>query len=101
MSDGDQFWGELVRTLREEQMLSQRQLAKLAKVNRSTLRRIEDGTARGAIGTIERLLNLMGYEIEAYARESLLERMRRTAAAESDPVQRSKIAAQTLLAMTP
>ena len=50
------FWGNLVVSLRDEQGISQRQLASRAKVNRSTLRRIEEGTARGDIDIMERLL---------------------------------------------
>jgi transcriptional regulator with XRE-family HTH domain len=80
------FWGGLIRDLRTERGLSQRQLAFLAQVNRSTLRRIEDGTARGDIDLIERLLRVSGYELEAMHRD---EQRKRLAA---DPVLRSRLA---------
>lgn len=63
------FWGALIRQLRFEMRLSQRQLAVSARVNRSTLRRIEEGTARGDIHLIEALLEVLGYELEALHRE--------------------------------
>jgi transcriptional regulator with XRE-family HTH domain len=62
----DNFWGGLVKEIREEMELSQRELASLAKVNRSTLRRLEDGQARGDIDVIEDILAVMGYEIDAF-----------------------------------
>jgi transcriptional regulator with XRE-family HTH domain len=93
---GKNFWGEQIRTLRDEIGISQRQLAKLAKVNRSTLRRIEAGEARGDIEVIERLLELLGYEMDCHARESKLERLRRWAATMNDPVCRSHINAKIL-----
>ena len=65
------FWGDLVLTLRKEQKISQRRLSVEAKVNRSTLRRIEEGPGRGDIETIERLLNYLGYELEALAAASI------------------------------
>ena len=37
------FWGDLIKELREEQGFTQRQLATRAGVNRTTLRRIENG----------------------------------------------------------
>jgi hypothetical protein len=64
----------------------------LAKVNRSTLRRIEDGTARGDIDLIERLLGVAGYELEAMHRDALLEQQRRREAEKADPVLRSRAA---------
>jgi transcriptional regulator with XRE-family HTH domain len=63
--NGNNFWGNLIRSLREEQRISQRTLAFAAKVNRSTLRRIESGQTSGDIRIIERLLNCLGYELEA------------------------------------
>ena len=63
-NSGNNFWGNLIRSLREEQQISQRTLASAAKVNRSTLRRIEAGQTSGDIRIIERLLNRLGYELE-------------------------------------
>ena len=60
-NSGNNFWGNLIRSLREEQQISQRTLASAAKVNRSTLRRIESGQTSGDIRIMERLLNHLGY----------------------------------------
>jgi transcriptional regulator with XRE-family HTH domain len=86
------FWGGLIRTLRTEKGFSQRQMASLAKVNRSTLRRVEDGLARGDIALIERILSVVGYELEALHRDALLEAQRRREAERTDPVLRSRAA---------
>lgn len=66
---GDNFWGELIKSLREEKGISQRVLADRARVNRSTLRRIEAGKTSGDIATMERVLEYLGYELEALDRE--------------------------------
>jgi len=66
---GANFWGELIRSLRTEQGISQRVLAEGAHVNRSTLRRIEAGKTAGEIDTIERVLGFLGYELEALDKE--------------------------------
>jgi Predicted transcriptional regulator with C-terminal CBS domains len=68
MSEGN-FWGELIRSLREEKGISQRVLAERARVNRSTLRRIEAGKTSGDIATMERVLDFLGYELEALDKE--------------------------------
>ena len=62
---GSRFWGDLVLRLREEQNVSQRTLAALACVNRATLRRLEAGETSGGVDVLERLLNCLGYELEA------------------------------------
>lgn len=61
----DNFWGTLIRTLREEQGVSQRTLAVKTRVSRSTLRKIESGETSGDIKVIETLLGFLGYELEA------------------------------------
>jgi transcriptional regulator with XRE-family HTH domain len=62
------FWGELIRKLREERGVTQRTLASQAGVNRSTLRRIEAGLTSGDMETVEKVLNYLGYELEALDR---------------------------------
>jgi transcriptional regulator with XRE-family HTH domain len=57
-------WGQEIRRLREEQHLSQRRLAKLACVDRASLRRFEDGDSRGNIELIEALAEVLGYELD-------------------------------------
>ena len=86
------FWGTLVHQLRDERRLSQRRLADQARVNRSTLRRIEEGTARGDIDVIERLLVNLGYELEALDQTALEQQRRRAEAQAADPDQRSACA---------
>jgi transcriptional regulator with XRE-family HTH domain len=61
-----------VRELREKEGTSQRQLADKAAVNRSTLRSIEAGLTTGDIIVIERLLDALGYELEALNRASFI-----------------------------
>ncbi len=91
------FWGDLVLSLRKEQKISQRRLSVGAKVNRSTLRRIEEGDGSGDIETIERILNYMGYDLEALAAASVEERLKRQVAETDDPNHKSKLAMQRLL----
>lgn len=62
------FWGELIQSLRVERHITQRELAVSAKVNRSTLRRIEAGSTPGDMDTVERVLGFLGYELEALDR---------------------------------
>ena len=49
-----------IRALRVGQGMSQRQLARRAKINRSTVRRIEKGTCRASIDVYQRLLHPLG-----------------------------------------
>ena len=58
------FWGAEVRRIRREQRMSQRRLARLAGVDRSCLLRFENGESRGNIDLIERLLGVLGYELD-------------------------------------
>lgn len=57
-------WGTEIKKLRTEQKMSQRKLAKLAGVDRASLRRFEDGESRGNIELVERLAEVLGYEFE-------------------------------------
>jgi transcriptional regulator with XRE-family HTH domain len=59
------YWCNLVRELRAERGLSQRQAAIAASINRSTLRRLERCRASPKISVLERLLTLYGYELDA------------------------------------
>lgn len=95
----DNFWGELIQELRNQQQVTQRQLAAAAKVNRSTLRRIEDGTAGGDIYVIERILKYLSYDLEAITQSSKSEQQRRHALTLADPDRHSKSAATKLLEM--
>ncbi len=83
--------------MRLKKGMSQRELAKLAKVNRTTLRKIEDGTCPIPFDIAIRLAYALGYECVIHRRESSLKELRRQAATETDPDRRSKIAAEILL----
>lgn len=95
------FWGDLIKELREEQGFTQRQLATRAGVNRTTLRRIENKQARGDIDVIEKLLDFLGYELEAIHRDALEEIRKRMAKAADDPLERSRVAASKLIGLQP
>lgn len=71
----ENFWGTLIKSLRDEQGVSQRVLAEGAQINRATLRRIEKGRTPGDIDMIERVLDYLGYDLEALQRTD--ERTRR------------------------
>lgn len=59
-------WGHLIRELREEQNMSQRELCVRAQVNRMTHRKLEDGHFPHAqFDHVERCLSILGYELEA------------------------------------
>lgn len=97
MPGRENFWGSLIRDLREGQEITQRTLATRAGVNRSTLRAIESGETSGSMETIEAVLSFLGYELEVMESETRAERLRRQAEIESDPVKRSALAAKKLL----
>jgi transcriptional regulator with XRE-family HTH domain len=91
------FWGGLIRNLREEQRITQRTLAARTKVNRSTLRRIENGDTSADMDIMERLLAYLGYELEALERASVEQRLRAQREAEENPERRSQLAASRVL----
>lgn len=91
------FWGQLVKSLRETQGISQRKLASNASINRATLRKLERGEAGIAIEVVERVLQALGYDLDAVTGESKLEAINRQNAILNDPSSRSKLAAQRLL----
>jgi transcriptional regulator with XRE-family HTH domain len=94
------FWGKLIVQLRAEQGLSQRQLASGAKVNRSTLRLIEEGKTSGYIDSIESLFNYMGYELEVVD-VNVATRLRERKDASEDPKLRSRLASVRLMKLDP
>jgi len=59
------FWGKLVKDLRGEQGITQRKLAAACRVNRVMLRMIERGEKPGDMDVMERLLEFLGYELDA------------------------------------
>jgi transposase-like protein/DNA-binding XRE family transcriptional regulator len=65
VKEDPKFWNHLIPELRREKGMSQRRLAAIAKVSRSTLRRIEEGRTRN-MSAIERLAAAMGYVLRPY-----------------------------------
>lgn len=90
------FWGALIRQLRETQGISQRVLAARVQVNRSTLRKIEAGRTVGDISTIESVLDFLGYDLEALEREGQAARMSEL---ERNPAKRADLAAARVLSL--
>lgn len=97
--DGN-FWGVLIRSLREEQNISQRTLSTEAGVNRSTLRKIESGETSGDIKTMETLLAYLGYELEAIQKGLLPGALRAENRFELSSERRSKLAAARILTIS-
>ncbi|MDB5663549.1 helix-turn-helix transcriptional regulator [Cypionkella sp.] len=58
------FWPELIRTLRIESRLSQRQLSEKANVPRNTLRAIECGETSPQVHSLERILAVLGHDLD-------------------------------------
>ncbi len=57
-------WGKIFRDIRVSKGLSQRELAELADVNRSSLRRFEDGLTSGNMEMLEGIAFVLGCEFE-------------------------------------
>lgn len=93
----ENFWGQLIKKLREEQGVSQRVLATRTEVGRSALRRLEGGGAPGCIDVIEKLLHYLGYELDAIQRADYQTIMKDQRSKEVDTKQLSRIASQRLL----
>lgn len=93
------FWGALIKSLREDQGYTQRTLAVAAKVNRNTLRRIEAGDTTGGVGILESVLWALGYELEALAAPVHGSRLLANAPCDGNPARRARLAQQRVLAM--
>lgn len=57
-------WGDLIREIREDQGISQRQLAELAQVNRNALRRLEKCASGSSMDMVERVAKVLGYSFD-------------------------------------
>ena len=55
--------GHLLRSLREQKGLTQRELAKLAETHQADISRIESGSVSPTVSTLERLLRVMGEDL--------------------------------------
>lgn len=63
-------WGLLIRDLREEQNMSQRELCIRAKVNRMTQRKLEAGQwPHTQFDHVEKVLSVLGYELDAMRKD--------------------------------
>ena len=91
------FWGQLIKSLRETQGISQRKLAAHASINRAALRKLERGDPGVAIELVEKVLMELGYELDAITVESKQEVRNRHNAIFTDPASRSKLAVERLL----
>jgi len=60
-------WPQIIRDLQREHGISERAIARNAKVNRSALRRVLSGNCEVRIGDLERILSSFGYDLEAIA----------------------------------
>ena len=58
------FWSIEIKRLRLAQNLSQRRLARLAGVDRASLVRFELGRSRGNLELVEKLVAVLGYELD-------------------------------------
>jgi len=67
----------MIRQLREEREMSQRQLAKEALIHRSTLRRIEEDRVDVKSSVLERLANVLGYDMDLISRSTFASQNRR------------------------
>jgi transcriptional regulator with XRE-family HTH domain len=71
---GQSRWGDLLRDIREEQGISQRQLAKMAKVNRNALRNAEKGEGPCTMELMEKVMAALGYEFDVHHINGVLNR---------------------------
>lgn len=58
------FWGKLISDLQEEHGVSERQLARMTKVNRNTIRNFKTGRFSISFAHLENILAVFGYVIE-------------------------------------
>lgn len=59
-------WGTMLRSIRADQGISQRQLALMANVSRNALRRMENQTGPVTMDFMERILCALGYELDIF-----------------------------------
>jgi|GEM_PF-6008642 len=94
------FWGELIKLLREEKDLSLRALAREVHINRTTLRKMELGEARCDIATLEKVLAYLGYEVEAIQKIYDEQALGQPAIEAIDSARRSRLAAVKILTLS-
>lgn len=94
----ENFWGQLIKSLREERGISQRALSAETDINRSTLRNIENGSLIADIDVMEKLLGFFGYDLEAIYRGTTPGNLRNASEGKLTPERRSRLAAAKVLA---
>ena len=65
-SESDKFWSESLKSLRKTAKVSCRQLAHVADVPPEAITRFENGTSGMTIARLERLLTVLGHEIDLH-----------------------------------
>lgn len=68
MADQPSVWGAIIREIRESQGLSQRELCARTGICRNALRRLETGGDFFSIESLEKLLDFLGYDLDAIPR---------------------------------
>lgn len=91
------FWPGLVNRFFEDFGTSERTIATLTGINRTTLRRMRLGESPGILEDWERLLSVFGYELEAMEVKAVRTARARLAEAHKNPTARSRLAAAALL----
>ena len=88
------LWGKLIRDLREQSGLSQRQFCERYGINRMTFRTIKKGAGHSYIDLIEHILAGLGYALVPVKKEGA-----ETVSIPSGPDGKSRLAARRLLQM--
>lgn len=70
----ERFWGDLIRAIRVEQRMSMRRLCMMGRINMRTLRHLEGGDAYAYIGLVEKILDILGYELDAFPKGQIRSR---------------------------
>jgi len=85
--------GSLLRYARDKARLSQRELSRRAGVSQTTISLIEDGKTSPRFSTLDRLLDICGFELEIVPRAGVgIDRTRMRELLRLAPAERARIA---------
>jgi transcriptional regulator with XRE-family HTH domain len=85
--------GDLLRYARGKARLSQRELGRRAGISQTTISLIEDGKTSPRFGTLDRLLDICGFELEIVPRAGVgIDRTRMRELLRLAPAERARIA---------
>jgi len=85
--------GSLLRYARDKARLSQRELGRRAGVSQTTISLIEDGRTSPRFSTLDRLLDICGFELEIVPRAGVgIDRTRMRELLRLAPAERARIA---------